>query len=1529
MSVAYYRGLLSSRLANDKNSQGGMLSAGTSETEIQPYLKSIEAEFGYLGVSIGCTNSPHNVTITGDELQIDYLKTMLDKDGVFARKLAVSVAYHSSHMKAIAVEYSKAMGKLCQRNGASSIKMVSSVTGGVVAHSQLSQKGYWVQNMVSPIRFMEALTGAASVRILENNQTVHDKTQLQFEDILEIGPHSALQGPIKDTLKMVSKNTAAGYVSALVRNANAVNTLFGALGYLHCRGHRISVKAVNNLNSPTSSLPAPLTNLPEYPFDHSRSYWRESRVSKGHRFREAPRNDFLGMRVPDWNPQEAKWRRRLKLSEDPWIEDHTIAKVNILPAAAMIVMAVEGAKSVARSRAGRAIAGYTLKDILFSRALAIAPDSDGTEVEFHLRSSGQAADRENSWSDFRLYCIENDAWVEACRGNIRVSYVEDCGQVDKGLEAQKEAERHATELSRIGASCSRVVDMELIYRSLAESGIDFGPAHQVIKACAYNEDLECFGEIDANQWKVKSRKYQQTDFTIHPTSLDGLFQLGLVAMTEGGTNISPSVVSGIRRLWIAEGEKTGQDHSRMLVWNKSAFTGLGNTISTAVALDASGQKPVIVVDGLAGKFLKEHNASSDSQKGRRLCWNFDYRPDIDLLTQDELHKEVTTTFPIQPSPFKLDHDIKLLLYLCILRTLRQLTPSDITKLATYHQKYLTWMEREKEKLYSDGSTNGGVDFKQYVDDDAFYDQLLNRLENENKRGKFFAVLARNLYGILRGNHDALELMFQTPLVKDYYRELYKATNGLSKALAFLNLYAHKHPDIKILEIGAGTGGMTKYILDTLTQNGSGVPGAGAPRFAHYTYTDISAGFFSDASSMFENFSDKATFAVLDIEKDPVLQGFEEGAYDLIIADNVFHATQNLDTTVKHARKLLKPGGKLALFELTDPEVVRTNFAFGLLPGWWRHSDTYRHLSAGVSDSAWDCILKKGGLSGVDLNLHDYDDPVCHEHSALISTAKVDISDHVQPPRTLIVFDGACSLQKKVCEELSMALKNSGVQETVALPMEEAVNLSDLGQWFCIVILELGDSILRGMNESQYQDIKTLLQADGGILWVCRGGGARPELPDHALIQGAFRGLRMEERASKFISLSLEATSTDPLYVTRRINQIFHTVATRPVNACEQEYVERDGNICIDRFIEADYLNQALATLMEDTQSGESRFDDNQALTLSIASPGLLDTLEFVEDESAKLELAPDEIEIKVEASGVNFRDCLIALGRIPGNSFGFECSGTVCRKGCEVYDLEVGNRVCASAIGTYQTYSRCKASDAILMQDSMSFVEAATLPVVFTTAFYSLVHVANIQRGESVLIHSAAGGTGQAAIQVAKLFEAEIFATVGSDEKKSLLMASYQIPEDHIFDSRNTSFVKGIERMTADKGGVNIILNSLSGDFLVESWQCVAPFGRFLELGKKDILANGNLPMLPFSKNASFHAIDLNEARKYQPALLQRLRNDIMSLLGESKICPPQPIHVYGVGEVEKAFRYLQSGKNTGKTVIEMRRDDLVKVRTT
>ncbi|KAL4993410.1 hypothetical protein BDV10DRAFT_199663 [Aspergillus recurvatus] len=1526
MSVAYHRGRLSSQLARDKIHAGGMISVGLSETDVGPYLEAVKTKFRELDISVGCVNSPRNVTVTGGEKQIDYVKGLLEKDGIFVRQVAVTVAYHSKHMQAIAEEYGRAIGKLRGRRDGLASCMVSTVTGDIVSLEQVAQAGYWVGNMVSPVRFVQALTKASSITIVDG-KPLHDTAKIQFDDILELGPHAALQRPIKDTMSTgLSRGPVSGYTSALIRNNNAIETVLAALGYLHCRGHPFNVSALNQI---PSTVP-PLTNLPTYPFDHAKSYWREPRISQGHRFRQAPRHDFLGLRVPDFNPDQAKWRRRIRLTEDPFLADHVIAQVNILPAAMVVTMAIEGVKSLVTGSGTNPPAGYFLKDIQFFRPVTLSPDVDGTEVEFYLSSAGLENDRNGSWRVFQLYCIENDAWIEAARGKICITYEDGQGEVDRGREKLLESERHATELARLQASCLCEVDMPRLYRALAAKGVAYGPTHQCIKTSLYNDNgnYECHAEIDPYSYLAKARKFHQAAFTIHPTTLDGFFHLNVVPMTNGGKRILPSVVAGIRNLFISENvREKNKEQSTMLAWNKSAFSGSSNVVSDVVAFDASGTKALVVLEGLEARYLKEEEIPHEQGgKRKRLCWNFDSRPDVGLLSQGELYQQVTTGGPLQMPPVELDRDVKTLVYTCILRALDELTPDVVGQMAPHHQRYVSWMQHEKEKFAAlDADSIIKTEVEAHLQVDGFYTQLIATLRAQNKRTELFAVLADNLTTILTGAIDPVDLMFKTSLVKEYYREVYEQSSAQSQAMSFLDLYAHKYPRLRILEIGAGTGGMTKDILDTLTRNGSGEPRRGTPRFDHYTYTDISAGFFTDATSLFEGFPEKASFQVLDIEKDPAKQGFEAGAYDLIIADNVFHATRDLDETVKHARKLLKPGGKLVLFELTSPDIVRLNFAFGLLPGWWRFEDKYRELSAGVAAETWDHVLSKNGFGGVEVCINDYAEGESREHSVLISTAVGDKLPARHIPRTAVVYDTEDPTQKAVSMIVQSRIQELGA-ETTAVSLKDAARLASQGKWFFIVILELGESVLSTLDEDKYSLFKELLSDADGILWICRGGGIRPQLPEHAMIQGAFRGIRLEELASKFISLSLEPCSTDSARISDLTMRAFDAVATTPVNECEQEYTERNGCLCVDRLIEAEYINESLPDLLAEIEGTKSSFGAHTGLRLGIATPGLLDTLEFVEDESIQSPLAPDDIEIKVEACGVNFRDCLIALGRIAGDRFGFECAGTVSRMGSEVRGLNVGDRVCASAMGTYQTYARCRSSDVIPIPDGMNFTEAAALPVVFSTAYYALTHVANIQPGESILIHSAAGGTGQAAIQVAKLRNAEIFVTVGSEEKKKLLTNLYQIPAERIFDSRNASFAKAIRRVTGGRG-VDVVLNSLSGDLLVSSWECVAPFGRFLELGKKDILSNYDLPMRPFERNASFHAIDLNEARRYRPELLQRLQEEIGSLMAGHTVTPPRPIHVYPVSEIEQAFRYLQSGQNTGKTVIEIRGDDVVKTK--
>jgi NADPH:quinone reductase-like Zn-dependent oxidoreductase len=205
--------------------------------------------------------------------------------------------------------------------------------------------------------------------------------------------------------------------------------------------------------------------------------------------------------------------------------------------------------------------------------------------------------------------------------------------------------------------------------------------------------------------------------------------------------------------------------------------------------------------------------------------------------------------------------------------------------------------------------------------------------------------------------------------------------------------------------------------------------------------------------------------------------------------------------------------------------------------------------------------------------------------------------------------------------------------------------------------------------------------------------------------------------------------------------------------------------------------------------------------------------------------------------------------------------------------------------GGFSTYARCPTTSVAQIPDTMSFEVAATIPVVFCTAYYSLFDLGQLQPGERVLIHAGAGGVGQAAIMVAQMIGADIFVTVGSLDKKRFLMTQYGISEDRIFYSRDTSFARGIRRATGGVG-VDVVINSLAGDLLRETWECLAPFGRFIEIGKADITKNTRLDMLPFENNVTFASVDLTKVAKFRPQLMKRLMGDVCRLVHEKSVHP-------------------------------------------
>ena len=542
---------------------------------------------------------------------------------------------------------------------------------------------------------------------------------------------------------------------------------------------------------------------------------------------------------------------------------------------------------------------------------------------------------------------------------------------------------------------------------------------------------------------------------------------------------------------------------------------------------------------------------------------------------------------------------------------------------------------------------------------------------------------------------------------------------------------------------------------------------------------------------------------------------------------------------------------------------------------------------------------------------------------MLSTAK----DGPQPPSVLpsmkVIVNEGSELQKAIGYHVKNQLISLGI------PTCEVINLSQvssppLEQPFFISLLEIYEPFFLGINEENYKGFQDLIKSKPGLLWVTQGGGQTSARPEADMITGLSRCLRSENDNLRLITLALE-TSKHIEGVALHITNIIRTTFRKSPEQCEVEYEERNGRLYIPRTNPANSLNDHL--LLKDLPQKPQRQEfgyEGRALKLNVHSPGLLDTMEYIEDLDCNRPLARGEVELKVKAVGVNFKDILIALGRLSEGGLGNECAGTVTRAGSET-DFVPGDRVCVGALGTYKTYVRSKATMVFNIPKTMSFVEAAALPMVHSTAYHTLYEKARLAEGESVLIHSGAGGTGQAAIQLAKLRAATIFVTVGLEEKKKLLIDLYAIPEDHIFSSRGMSFVKGINRMTKGRG-VDVILNSLAGESLHCSWECLAPFGRFIEIGKNDILQGNKLSMFPFNENRTFAAVNLTHIMSERPAVIKHIMEAVLALFEENRITTPRPLHIFSNSKIEEAFRYIQGGQNTGKTILELNDEDLVSV---
>ncbi|KAI0840953.1 polyketide synthase [Hypoxylon sp. FL0890] len=481
----------------------------------------------------------------------------------------------------------------------------------------------------------------------------------------------------------------------------------------------------------------------------------------------------------------------------------------------------------------------------------------------------------------------------------------------------------------------------------------------------------------------------------------------------------------------------------------------------------------------------------------------------------------------------------------------------------------------------------------------------------------------------------------------------------------------------------------------------------------------------------------------------------------------------------------------------------------------------------------------------------------------------------------------------------------------------------------ISTIESREPILSTMSEEQMRIVKTITDRASVILWMCNADFMAGVNPEFAPVLGLSRTVMLEQPSLRFGVFDIDDTTTNMDITAHNACKIIDQLIRK--SNPELELSQKEQTIHSVRWEPLDELN-AQFRLKQDKGLLELPIEKAGRCQLHISHPGQMDTVHFVSRKYIE-PLPEDHVEIEVKSVGMNAKDLYVLSARVDTHevSCSCECAGHVVNVGSKVIGLKSGDRVVAMGPGHFATHERLPRWAVCKLEDNEDFTVASTIPIVFSTAIYGLIYRANLQHGESVLIHSAAGGVGLAAIQLAKHIGAKIFATVGSESKKEFLVKEFGLEPAHIFNSRDTSFLPAIMKATNGQG-VDVVLNSLTGELLRSSFEACADFGRFVEIGKRDILDHGSLDMATFEKNVSFMAFDLSNLfysqKQSHHELWQKLLLESLNLIRDGIAKPCLPIETFRASEITQAFRYFSLGTRIGKVTVSFQDGkDLIRVK--
>lgn len=1409
----------------------------------------------HAAVEVAATNSTRGVTLSGTREALALIEQRLDTQGIRCQRLDLDYAFHSPFMDDLRSPLESALADI--QPGRAEIPFISTVTGAAVTADVLDGH-YWWRNIREPVQF-----GPAIDTLVADGANV----------FIEVGAHPILSRYVHDVLG--ESRCDGRSIATLVRDEAPDACMRRSVARYTIAGGPLDTAAWFPTN-------APHVDLPRYPWQHAR-YWLEDSGDSDSILRTQDVHPLLGHALPRRAPG---WEQHLDTATAPWLDDHRVGGTTVFPGAGFVELALAAAATFSEA-----------SDILDIENLEI---HEALALDSKRRKQLQTRRLERGQLAFFAREIASDVeWRQ--HASARLTAATAGRLLTRRLPQQPERTPDFTREHHTSRA-----------RAL---GLEYGPAFQAIRHGWRSAD-EVVGVIDADN---------SARFHLDPAILDGAFQLFIPLLEQTAPELESSAFVPVRieRIQCRSGAAAPR-FARLVLRSRGPYSlaadfELYDAHGQAVAVAAGARFQAVRLQqehARALSYLDQRLVPAPRVAGTAMLDNPGY-----LEAQAELSRTWRTaaqanyTSEIEPL---LDTLAASFAYESLQRLANgnRLAPAPNTPNG----------QNPRQSELFDGLGQLLADMGWLEVDDAGWTLL--EPEEPITAQAVWRLLVQDYPAAFALTHRIgrvgrhLDAALTNATDSDQPTRDSELRPGLSLELPTRDTW-RRTGDALSAAVHAARGAMRRGDRLSVLEANSAGPELLRRLVAGFDFDTGELRFIAgtdeaerEAGQLAERYPQITVQAATSASEDSDSVNDRRVQLALLVAD---------PTSLERTRQMLASTQD----QLTsDAQII----VLGIEPSRWLDlvlpdmAPTTRH-------DVWR-LLEQSGMHNIAAQPSTDENGDRTEGAYVLSARAAKTNTHAaasNPATWLLVHDQRSA---DLAAEISRQIEAGQDQHVVHQSMDDDSrvaakdSLAD-GEMPDHVIdvrdLERGSHPTNPVDRCErVRDWHTVLESHasetgaadtgGPTFWALTTGSAvlftdadgAGDIEDTAL-WGLGRSLQNES-----VHVELRLVDLPP-----RAGGDGWSEAT--IHALGQELLAPNA----ETEVVFDANGARFAPRLHERAPPEiakhPASDPYSSAALVFSQPGRLTSLEWRQRPLA--EPTDGEVVVRVEATGLNFRDVMYTLGLLSdealeggfsGATLGLEFAGRIEQSGAKVDDFAVGDRVLGFGPASFSERVTTRTESIATIPDTIDTQAAATIPTAFFTAYYGLVHLARLAPGERVLIHGAAGGVGIAAIQIAQWLGAEVYASVGSAPKRDFVRL---LGVERIYDSRGLTFAEEILHDTPDGRGVDVILNSLAGEAIEQNLRVLNPFGRFLELGKRDFYENTAMGLRPFRSNLSYFGVDADQLLKEKPAQTRWLFSELMSLFADGTLAP-LPYTTFGATEVVEAYRHMQQSRQIGKIVV-------------